>query len=907
MKIFRYFAVIFFAVILGGSAFLNTYLASEIVKQNIEQEVFQSLEKLGIKSANVRLDHVEWGGVFRPFSLCVQAISIHDHDDNHVRRVDASNLILGVSAGALLLGQTRIKHVAARRVQVVHNDKVALSGEFELLLSRPRVAVKVNSLDVSFPGLADLNPMFAALKGIDCPVSLTIIADYNGHEITRGVIKATVGSGEIILPPYYPNKIPIQHAKFEVNLTPSKIKLTQLTVRAADAFAQLSGAVRGRSILSNLQAGQDVSLSLQGNLDRLPVDLIKVYWPHGLAKDAREWVTTNLSKGEAENATIQMKAILRVGDDPDLTIKELSGDIDAKGVDVAYLGDLPKVIDTSGHCRYTKSNFIIDAHGTCDGMEVRDAHLDISQLDQEHGHMDIDLKVDGELKPALNLISQKPLELTQKLGLDPKLFDGQAETHLKLSFPLDDDSDLNDVHVDSVSVIKNASVIHGKLGRIMEGGLLKLEATNERLDLKGTALVFRHPSEIVASKSFKSNERKLIIEGRDILHDPRFGSFSVSLLDGKLSGAVDLSKVAYDIPMALFIKEAKEPGSLRFNGFYNDDGVTLSDWVLKFGAGMAQGSAKLVAKGAQEVTIQSATAGGIQGQGKVIVQDNHFGITGTLETLDLDHVYHHYNSDEAESPYSIDADLKIEQLKLSQKLKFGQVNLRVTQSKGDLTSLKLTSEKPDVLEVFVTPEKSGVKHITLSCHNAGDVLDYFMPNSDFEGGTLNLVGQLFGESGSRVFKAEIDLRDFVVVKAPLLAQILSLSSLDGIMRTLTGQGVSFSNTVGHLEWGNDKVTLKDIHASGSSIALTLDGTINLLTDNIAIEGELYPINSLNVMLANIPLVGQVLGGGKSRGVFATAFNLTGKRQNPVISANPLSTIAPQSVKELYKQQVNNEK
>lgn len=827
------------------------------------------------------------------------------HDD--VRRVDVSNLILGVSASALLLGETRIKHVAARHVKVAHDDKVALSGEFELLLNLPRATVKVNFLDVSFPDLADLDPMFAVLKGIDCPTTLVISADYNGHEITRGVIKATVGSGEIIFPPYYPNKTPIQHAKFEVNLTPSKIKLTQLTVRTADAFAQLSGALRGHSILTALQAGQDVSLSLQGNLDRLPVDLIKVYWPHGLAKDAREWVTTNLSKGEAENATIQMKATLHVGDVPALTIKELSGDIDAKGVDVAYLGNLPKVVDTSGHCRYTKSNFIIDAHGTCDGMAVKDAHLDISQLDQEHGHMDIDLKVNGELKPALNLISQKPLELTQKLGVDPKLFEGQAETHLKLSFPLDDDSKLKDVKVDSVSVIKNASVIHGKLGRIMEGGLLKLETTNEQLNLKGTALVSRHPSEIVAFKSFNSNDRKLTINGKDALHDPRFGAFWVSLINGKLSGAVDLSKVAYDIPMALFIKEAKEPGKLIFNGFYNDDGVTLSDWELKFGAAMAHGAAKLAAKGAQEITIQSATAGGIQGQGKVIIQDNHLGIAGRLQALDLDHVYHHYNSDAGESPYSIDTDLKIEQLQLSQKLTFGQVNLRVTHSKGDLTSLKLMSDKPGVLEVFVTPEKSGIKHITLLCHKAGDVLDYFMPNSDFEGGTLNLVGQLSGKPGHKVFKAEIDLRDFVVIKAPLLAQILSLSSLDGIMRTLTGQGVSFSNTIGHLEWGNDKVILKDIHASGSSIALTLDGTVNLLTDNIAIEGELYPINSLNVILANIPLVGQVLGGGKSRGVFATAFNLTGKRQNPVISANPLSTIAPQSVKELYKKQVNNEK
>ncbi len=898
MKLLKYLTVIFFAIALGIGGIIKTYLSSESVKHSVQRHLISALDGIETQDLVVHFDGIEWGGILHPFSLYVPHFQVQDSG----RKVIASDLILGVSARHLLIGKTQLKHIAVRHFKAECHDKTAMSGEFELLLDLPKIAIKVNKIDVSFPDLADFHPVFSQLKGVDCPASLVVTANYDGREIVRGLIQGTIGAGEIMFPPYYLRKTPIKQAKFEVNLKPSKITLSQLTLETKDAFAQLTGSIKGKSILTDFQGGQDLSIILQGNLDRLPVDLIDVYWPHGLASDARKWVTTNLSKGEATNATIQMKAVLKGGGNPHLMIERLSGDIDASGVDVGYLGNLPKVVNTSGHCNYTKSNFIINAHGMCDGMAVKDAHLDISQLDQEHGHMDIDLRVDGSVKSALTLISQKPLELTQKLGLDPKLFDGQSETHLKLSFPLDDDSGLDAVNVNSASTIRNASMTHAKFGKIMTAGELSLTATNDHLDLKGMALVLDHPSDIQASKSFKTNDRSLHVQGKDTRHSPYFGAFAVSLINGKLIGHVDLSKVAYDIPMALFIKESKEPGRFDFSGIHNDTGIVLDAWQLKFGAGMANGTARLGSGESHDVKIQSLTLGEIQGRGTVNIKNNHIAVVGTVDVLDLDHVYHHHRSDDEPSPYSVDADLNIERLKLGHKMNFGQVSLRLTQSKGDLTSLKLISKKPELLEVFVTPEKGGTKQITLSCHHAGDVLDYFMPNSDFEGGVLNLVGQLSGQSGHRVFKAEIDLRDFVAVKAPVLAQILSLSSLDGIVRTLTGQGVSFSNTVGHLEWSNDKLILKDIHAAGSSIALTLDGSVDLVTDNLAIDGELYPLNSLNTMLASIPLVGHVLGGGKNRGVFATAFKLSGKRQDPVISANPLSTIAPQSVKELYKQQ-----
>ncbi len=900
MKLLTYFGVVFFAIVLGIGGVAKTYLSSESVKHSIQHYLISALDGIETQDLVVHFDAIEWGGILHPFSLSVPRFQLQDSE----RKVIASDLILGVSARHLLIGKTQLKHIAVRYFKAECHDKTVMSGEFELLLDLPKIAIKVNKIDVSFPDLADFHPMFSQLKGINCPASLVVTANYDGREIVRGLIQGTIGAGDIVLPPYYLQKTPIEHAKFEVNIKPSKITLSQLTLRTKDAFAQLTGSIKGKSILTDFQGGQDLSIILQGSLDRLPVDLIDVYWPHGLARDARQWVTTNLSKGEATNATIQMKAILKGGDDPHLMIEHLSGDIDATDVDVGYLGNLPKVVKTSGHCRYTQSNFIIDAHGTCDGMAVKDAHLDISQLDREHGHMDIDLKVDGSVKSALNLISQKPLELTQKLGLDPELFDGQAETHLKLSFPLDDDSGLDMVQVDSASTIKNASMTHEKFGKIMTAGELSLTTTNDHLNLKGVALVLDHPSDIQASKSFKTNDRMLHIQGKDTRHSPYFGAFDVSLINGKLTGHVDLSKVAYDIPMALFIKESKEPGRFDFSGIHHDSGVVLDAWQLKFGAGMAHGTAHLGSGESHDIKIQSLTLGEIQGRGTVKVKNNHIAVVGTVDVLDLDHIYHHHHSDDEPLSYSVDADLNIGHLKLGHKMNFGQVSLRLTQSKGDLTSLKLISKKPELLEVFVTPEKGDTKHIMLSCHNAGDVLDYFMPNSDFEGGVLNLVGQLSGQPGHRVFKAEIDLRDFVAVKAPVLAQILSLSSLDGIVRTLTGQGVSFSNTVGHLEWSNDKLILKDIHAAGSSIALTLDGSVDLVTDNLVIDGELYPLNSLNTMLASIPLVGHVLGGDKNRGVFATAFKLSGKRQDPVISANPLSTIAPQGVKELYKQQVS---
>ncbi len=246
------------------------------------------------------------------------------------------------------------------------------------------------------------------------------------------------------------------------------------------------------------------------------------------------------------------------------------------------------------------------------------------------------------------------------------------------------------------------------------------------------------------------------------------------------------------------------------------------------------------------------------------------------------------------------ADLEINKVLLSNKINFGAARASLTWEKGKISSLALVSVTPDILAIHLAPRKNGKHSFSVTCQNAGNLIDYFNPNDDLEGGHLTFAGDL-EESEERIkINGEVDLRQVTVIKAPLLAQILSFSSFDGMVRTLSGRGIHFDHTVGKIRWENNKLYLDDIHASGSSIALNFEGFIDTQQRIYNLYGELYPLNSLNFAMANIPVIGSVLSGGKNRGIFSTAFTVTGSFDNSKIGINPLSTIAPQGMKELVK-------
>jgi hypothetical protein len=136
--------------------------------------------------------------------------------------------------------------------------------------------------------------------------------------------------------------------------------------------------------------------------------------------------------------------------------------------------------------------------------------------------------------------------------------------------------------------------------------------------------------------------------------------------------------------------------------------------------------------------------------------------------------------------------------------------------------------------------------------------------------------------------------DFVVRKAPALAKLLNAMSLSGVQSLLNNEGLRFQRLESDFEWlfrdQGDLLVVKDGKTSGSSLGLTFEGVVNQRTNITDISGTIIPLSGVNNVLGGIPVLGQILTGGKA--LIAATYNISGPSGDPDVSVNPLSVLAP---------------
>ncbi len=65
-------------------------------------------------------------------------------------------------------------------------------------------------------------------------------------------------------------------------------------------------------------------------------------------------------------------------------------------------------------------------------------------------------------------------------------------------------------------------------------------------------------------------------------------------------------------------------------------------------------------------------------------------------------------------------------------------------------------------------------------------------------------------------------------------------------------------------------------------------------DRVDLSGTYLPAYAVNNLLARIPLIGMVLGGGPTEGLVGINYSITGKASEPRLNINPLSAVTPVS-------------
>jgi len=115
----------------------------------------------------------------------------------------------------------------------------------------------------------------------------------------------------------------------------------------------------------------------------------------------------------------------------------------------------------------------------------------------------------------------------------------------------------------------------------------------------------------------------------------------------------------------------------------------------------------------------------------------------------------------------------------------------------------------------------------------------------------------------------------------------------------TGNDVTFDRLRANFVRTGARVDFTDAAISNAAMGFTLNGYLDTAKERTDINGTFVPLYGLNNVVSQLPLLGQLLGGGHNEGLFALNFRVAGRLSKPDVSVNPLSALAPGILRKLF--------
>jgi hypothetical protein len=194
---------------------------------------------------------------------------------------------------------------------------------------------------------------------------------------------------------------------------------------------------------------------------------------------------------------------------------------------------------------------------------------------------------------------------------------------------------------------------------------------------------------------------------------------------------------------------------------------------------------------------------------------------------------------------------------------------------------------------------AGDRNFRLTSDDMGALLRLFDVSENVKGGTLQVNGLAVDQGPRRLLRGRAEGADYRIVGAPLFARLLSVASFSGIGALLSGEGIPFTRLVGEFTFGESRVGVDNLRAYGGAIGVNASGYVDFRQDALDVSGTLVPAYAINSVLGSIPVLGSLLLGGEGQGVFGANFRVAGAIDEPKISVNPLSALAPGFLRRLF--------
>ena len=667
----------------------------------------------------------------------------------------------------------------------------------------------------------------------------------------------------------------------------------------------------------------------------VPLDDLDTWWPHDVAPGARPWAVANMSEGVLD--TLEARIDVR-GDEWDaayVPADRVDGRLSISDATVAYLDGMPAAREVRVAGRFDALGLTAEIEtGRVGPLAVRNGAIDIRDAPETAGRARIDIAFSGDLGETMAALQRSPLGLGG-LDIDPARVSGAAEGNLTVALPLVvAEEDALDIAV--TAALRRVALAPAPGGEPFEGrgigaDLLELSVRADGFELSGEARVDGVPADVVWRESFASEtaegQRGISFSAvLDTANRERLG-LGVSWLEGPVAveGRVvadegkattvdidlDAGAAAADLPSLPWLKPAGVPAVGHASLTLDDDGIAeVSRFELSSDDLETAGAASRRDDGVWKVSLERFVSGRTDVSGEILAGDD--AVTALLQgaALDLRAAGQSGMAESAESAESAFPALflsaRVDTLALDEGLTLDAADVLLSWDGREIDKAeiagRLAGGAPILVRLRDDPEAEAprARLLTVDTDDAGQLLDALEITPNMVGGNLAVEARVEGDIARHPLSGVLRIEDFRMVDSPVLAEMLSLLSIDiiGALQTLGGEGVGFDRFEAPYVYRDGVLALDGAFASGASLGITIDGSIDFRGDNVDVRGQVAPFNTINRIVGAVPLIGDLLTGGEGGGIFATSYRVEGARADPSVAVNPLTMLLPGPLREI---------
>jgi hypothetical protein len=660
----------------------------------------------------------------------------------------------------------------------------------------------------------------------------------------------------------------------------------------------------------------------------LPADEADHYWPNGFAPGAREWLTARVHHGIARRIFARVKITGADLERNQIPRESVDGEVVLENISVDYLDGLPPVVGLNVGSTFDGTSFKIIGEGgrINDVLELSDGHITLTDVGR-NDNLILDVTVRGPASSALEVLNAPRLGYPAKFGVDPSDASGQVESHLHFAFPLRNALRIEDIEIKALTTLYDFGLrnIEGK--HELSDGQFFVALDTDSLELSGPARVNGAPVDLEWQEDFDAGGGFLSqITFSGAIDDAGREAFGLPP-SGYLNGPVETEIVYRDIdrrrktvnididvrdselaiPEFFWSKPPGTDGRVQLQiGLAEGMPIEIEHFVVVAQDLSAEGravfepgfekllelDASRVAFGANDFSIRVVPLAEAREGYDVVITGESFDLRPYIDEL--------FEDEESKTPPFV-LSLKVRRLitREDQQITDAVGHIDYADDRWRSASLDGRLSSGEALRMRLAPTEDNKRNLDMTSPDAGSVARAFDLYDDGIGGELKLTATIDDNLPDRPVEGLVTIENYRVINAPTLAQILNFAGLLGILDSLQGDGIGFSRFRLPFKFANGRLDIDEARTHGPSLGINVSGTVDVEADQTDLSGTIVPAYAINSLLSNIPIVGDIVAGGEGEGIIAATFTVDGPIDEPSISVNPASMLAPGFLRNLF--------